>query len=86
MRLQDVINADWFMDTGATNHLSSDTGKLHIIFNWRPFSSILFSDGSPIPVTNMGHDILLTPHRTLHLNYVLVTPNIIKNLIFVRKF
>ncbi|GJZ42787.1 ribonuclease H-like domain-containing protein [Tanacetum coccineum] len=38
------------------------------------------------PVTNTGHSILPTHHRPLHLHNVLITPNIIKNLICVRQF
>nr|GEV59567.1 hypothetical protein [Tanacetum cinerariifolium] len=37
-------------------------------------------DGYSIPVTNSGHSILPTPHRPLRL----ITPNIVKNLNFVR--
>nr|GEV99775.1 probable pyruvate, phosphate dikinase regulatory protein, chloroplastic [Tanacetum cinerariifolium] len=43
-------------------------------------------DGYSIPVTNSGHSILHTPHRPLHLNNDLITPNIVKNLIYVRHF
>ncbi|GJX38164.1 ribonuclease H-like domain-containing protein [Tanacetum coccineum] len=32
------------------------------------------------------HSLLHTPHKPLHLHHVLVTPNIIKNLISVRQF
>lgn len=74
------------MDTGATNHLSAGTGNLQTLFNLRLYPSILVGNGSQIPVTNMGHSILPTPHRPLHLHNVLVTPNIIKNLISIRKF
>ncbi|KAL4592836.1 hypothetical protein LXL04_005842 [Taraxacum kok-saghyz] len=86
MNLQDPANSEWFMDTGATNHLSSDSGNLRTIFNKRSISSILVGNGASIPVTNMGHGILPSPHRPLHLHNVLVTPNIIKNLISIRKF
>nr|GEW04584.1 ribonuclease H-like domain-containing protein [Tanacetum cinerariifolium] len=43
-------------------------------------------DEHSIPVTNTGHSIFLTPIRPLHLNNVLITPHIVKNLIFVRQF
>ncbi|GJR07160.1 reverse transcriptase domain-containing protein [Tanacetum coccineum] len=33
-------------------------------------------DGHSIPITNSDHSILPTPHRPLHLNNVLITPNI----------
>ena len=36
-----------------------------------------------IPVINTGHSILPTLNRPLHLHNVVITPNIIKNLICV---
>lgn len=68
MNLQDPTNSGWYMDTGATNHLSAGIGNLHNVFNKRPISSILVGDGSHIPVTNTGHIILPTPHLPLHLH------------------
>ncbi|GJX38338.1 hypothetical protein Tco_0251641 [Tanacetum coccineum] len=43
-------------------------------------------DGHSIPITNIGHSILPTPLKSLRLNNVLITPHIVKNLIFVRQF
>ncbi|GJZ60164.1 hypothetical protein Tco_0615980 [Tanacetum coccineum] len=39
-----------------------------------------------ILVINTGHSIIPSPHRPLHHYNVLVTPNIMKNLIYVRQF
>ncbi|GKD60763.1 hypothetical protein Tco_1298272 [Tanacetum coccineum] len=56
------------------------------IFNTCMYPSVSVDDGHSIPVTNMGHSILPTPTRSLHLNNVLITPHIVKNLIFVHQF
>nr|GEW58159.1 ribonuclease H-like domain-containing protein [Tanacetum cinerariifolium] len=40
-------------------------------------------DGRFIPVTDSGHSVLSTPFRPLYLNNVLITPNIVKNLISI---
>ncbi|GKC04447.1 ribonuclease H-like domain-containing protein, partial [Tanacetum coccineum] len=69
------------MDTGASSHLNSSVNNLSTIFNSRIYPSVLVGDGKSIPVTNTGHSTLPTPYRTLHLNNVLITPNIVKNLI-----
>ncbi|GJU55465.1 ribonuclease H-like domain-containing protein [Tanacetum coccineum] len=74
------------MDTGASSHLNSSTSNLSTIFNSCMYPFVLVGDGKSIPVTNTGHSTLRTPHRTLHLNNVLITPNIVKNLISVRQF
>ncbi|GKA33895.1 ribonuclease H-like domain-containing protein [Tanacetum coccineum] len=83
MMLQDQT---WNMDTGAISHLNSNDRNLSTIFNTLLFPSIHVGDGNSIPVTNTGHSIIPSIHRPLHLHNVLVTPNIIKNLIFVRQF
>ncbi|GJU27228.1 ribonuclease H-like domain-containing protein [Tanacetum coccineum] len=82
MTLQDPANANWHMDTGASSHLNSSAHNLSTIFNSRMYPSVLVGDGKSIPVTNTGHSTLPTPYRPLHLNNVLVTPNIVKNLIY----
>ncbi|GJX22179.1 ribonuclease H-like domain-containing protein [Tanacetum coccineum] len=74
------------MDTGASSHLAENTGMLTYFSNPRLYKSVFVGNDQPIPVTHTGHSLLYTPHKPLHLHHVLVTPNIIKNLIFVRKF
>ncbi|GJQ96015.1 ribonuclease H-like domain-containing protein [Tanacetum coccineum] len=74
------------MDTGATSHLSSHTGNLQTSSLNRNFHSVIVGNGSFIPVTHSGHLQIPNPYRLLHLKNVLVTPNIIKNLVSVRKF
>ncbi|GJW98268.1 ribonuclease H-like domain-containing protein [Tanacetum coccineum] len=48
--------------------------------------SISVGDGHSITITNTGHSILPTPTKSLHLNNVLITPHIVKNLISIRQF
>ncbi|GJV99507.1 NAC domain-containing protein [Tanacetum coccineum] len=76
----------WYMDTGATSYISSHTGNLKTSFLNRNFHSIIVRNGSSIHVTHSGHVQIPNPYRTLHLRNVLVTPNIIKNLVSVQKF
>ncbi|GJR94789.1 ribonuclease H-like domain-containing protein [Tanacetum coccineum] len=76
----------WYMDTGATSHLSSHTGNLQTSSLNRNFHSVIVGNGSSIHVTHSGHVQIPNPYRPLHLRNVLVTPNIIKNLVLVRKF
>ncbi|GJR78434.1 ribonuclease H-like domain-containing protein [Tanacetum coccineum] len=55
-------------------------------FNTCLYSSISVGNGHSIPVTNSGHSMLSSPLWSLHLNNVLITPHIVKNLIYVRQF
>ncbi|GKD37288.1 hypothetical protein Tco_1257495 [Tanacetum coccineum] len=76
----------WNMDTGASSHLNSHSSNLSTVYNNCLYPSIRVGDGKTIPVTNTVHSILSTLSRPLYLHNILVTPNIIKNLNFVRQF
>ncbi|GKE91991.1 ribonuclease H-like domain-containing protein [Tanacetum coccineum] len=76
----------WNMDTGASSHLNSHSSNLSTVYNNCLYPSVRVGDGKTIPVTNTGHSILPILSRPLYLHNVLVTPNIIKNLISMRQF
>lgn len=82
--LQDPASGNWNMDTGVSSQLNDNVNNLSDVFNSCIYSSVVVGDGRSIPVTNSGYSILPTPFRPLHLNNVLITPNIFKILIFVR--
>ncbi|GJV16617.1 ribonuclease H-like domain-containing protein [Tanacetum coccineum] len=69
-----------------SSHLNFKASNLSTIFDKLLFPSVHVGDGKSIPVTNTGHNIIPSHHRPLHLNNVLVTPNIIINLISVGQF
>ncbi|GJW81024.1 ribonuclease H-like domain-containing protein [Tanacetum coccineum] len=76
----------WNMDKGASSHLNDSVTSLSDIFNMCIYPSVSVGDGHTIPVTNTGDRILPTPYIPLYLNNVLITPNIVKNLVSVRQF
>ncbi|GJU28662.1 ribonuclease H-like domain-containing protein [Tanacetum coccineum] len=84
--LQEPAFGNWNMDTGVSSHLNDSVHCLSDILNMCIYPSVAVGDGRFIPVTNSGHSVLSTPFRLLHLNNVLITPNIVKNLISVRQF
>ena len=73
-------------DTGASSHFHSDSGILKAVTNTSRPRSVLVGDGSAIPVVSVEHTEIPNPYRPPHLYNVLITPNIIKNLISVRQF
>ncbi|GJS65511.1 hypothetical protein Tco_0680075 [Tanacetum coccineum] len=79
-------NPNWNMDTGASSHLANNTGILTSFSNSSIYPSVFVGNGHSIPVTHTGHSFLHTSSKPLHLNHILVTPHIIKNLIYVRQF
>ncbi|GJR23718.1 ribonuclease H-like domain-containing protein [Tanacetum coccineum] len=84
--LHDPAFGAWNFDTGASSHLNNSVTNLSEVFNSCMYPSVSVGDGHSIPVTNTGHSILPTSVRPFHLNNVLITPHIVKNLIFVRQF
>ncbi|GJU06162.1 ribonuclease H-like domain-containing protein [Tanacetum coccineum] len=76
----------WNMDTGASSHFNSHTSNLNTVYNKCLYPSVCVGDSKSILVTNIDHRILPTLNCPLHLHNVLVTPNIIKILIFFHQF
>jgi transposase InsO family protein len=84
MTLTPLVNNDWYLDTGASSHMTSHDGTLsHSSTPQFPSpTSIVVGNGSLLPVTATGKAQL----GPLILNNVLVSPSLIKNLISVRQF
>ncbi|KAI3710146.1 hypothetical protein L2E82_39920 [Cichorium intybus] len=76
----------WYMDSGASTHLTSDQGKLSSSMTTSPVTSIFVGNGSSIPIHGSGHASFTTPSHSYALKNILFTPSIIKNLLSVRKF
>nr|GEY74391.1 ribonuclease H-like domain-containing protein [Tanacetum cinerariifolium] len=77
---------NWNMDTGGSSRLNDSIHCLCDILNMCIYPSVAVGDGRFILVTNSGHSVLSTPFGPLRLNNVLITPKIVKNLIFVPQF
>ncbi|XP_021723950.1 uncharacterized protein LOC110691340 [Chenopodium quinoa] len=74
----------WYMDSGATSHMTHTSGNLLPLFQLSTNNHILVGNGHRIPITGYGH--YKFPNKSLALKDVLLAPQIIKNLISVRKF
>jgi hypothetical protein len=82
------FSTEWYADSGAGSHMVNDAGILttsHPPSSSHP-SSIIVGDGNLLPVTSVGSHSFSNTGRPLVLSNVLVSPNIIKNLISVRHF
>jgi hypothetical protein len=85
MTLTPLAVNDWVADSGASNHTTSNVGNLTSV---RPLtstdpSSIVVGNGSALLVTSVGDSTLPSP---FYLNNVIVTPDIIQNLLYIRRF
>ncbi|WVZ67342.1 hypothetical protein U9M48_016433 [Paspalum notatum var. saurae] len=89
---QNTNNVDWYMDSGASDHVTMDAGNLSALGScWLhdpTDSCIRVADGSRIPVVSAGscHFPSATARGPLVLRDVLVAPRLVENLISVRRF
>jgi hypothetical protein len=75
---------DWYFDIGASAYMSSSPG---ILTDPRPLptpASITVGNGAQLPVTHTAHAQIPTSSTPLHLNNVLVSPPLMKNLILLK--
>lgn len=62
---------NWYMDTGATSHMTATSGNLSSYFNMSKNNGIVVGNGSSIPIRGYGDTVLPTPHPPLSLKNVL---------------
>jgi hypothetical protein len=79
------VVTDWVTDFGTSNHTTSSAGNLPSVRPPLPTnpSSIIVGNGSSLLVTSVGNAAF---SGSFYLNNVLVTPDIIQNLLSVRHF
>jgi hypothetical protein len=85
MALTPPVVTDWVADSSASNHTTSDAGNLtsiHPPTSTDP-SSIIVGNGSALLVTSVRDSII---PDLFYLNNVLVTPDIIQNLLSICRF
>jgi hypothetical protein len=76
---------DWVADSDASNHTTSDADNLTYVCppHINDPSSVIVGNISSLPVTSVGDTALPDP---FYLNNVLLTPDIIQNLLSVHRF
>jgi hypothetical protein len=77
----------WVVDSGASSHMTNDDGNISCS---APLSTPHFftvSSGNSVPISSSSHSSLRTPSwHIFKLNNVLLVPNLIHNLLSIRKF
>lgn len=76
----------WYADTGATSHMTHNSGNFTSYVNNGPFRNVIVGNGSTIPIRGIGQQTLPYPFPPLLLKNVLHTPKVIKNLLSIRRF
>jgi hypothetical protein len=72
-------SSEWFFDTSASSHMSNSSG---IDSSATPYTSfVIVGNGALLPVTHKAAASIPIASSPLHLNNVLVTPSLVKNLV-----
>ena len=80
------VDTDWYTDTGATDHITSDLDRLAVRERYHGNDQVQVGNGTGLPIKHTGHCSIHTAARPLALRKVLHVPQIAKNLLSVHKF
>ena len=84
----ETTTSDWFLDSGATNHLANNMQQLRDPVDYKGKAKVTVGNGHSIPIQSLGYQLLntLLPDKSLLLKDVLHVPNITKNLLSISQF
>lgn len=85
-----TVNEDqnWYVDSGATNHVTADLQNLSIKSDCKGKGKLIVGNGSELKISHIGDIFLSSQHsqKSLFLHNILHVPNITKNLISISQF
>jgi histone deacetylase 1/2 len=80
------VDTNWYPDTGATDHITSELNKLLIANKYYGQDQVCTAKGTGMHIIHIGHSVLCTPHISFDLKNILHVPRASKNLLSVHKF
>ena len=83
MNLQENNDQQFYVDSGATSHMTNNTGNLDHVRPYRGNDKIIVGNGQDLNISHIGSASLNTNHGSLHLNNILGVPKLKKNLLSV---
>ncbi|WVZ51377.1 hypothetical protein U9M48_002529 [Paspalum notatum var. saurae] len=79
------VDTNWYTDTGATDHVTSELEKITVRDKYKGHDQIHTASGAGMKISHIGHSVVKTPTRNLHLNDVLYVPKASKNLVSIHR-
>jgi histone deacetylase 1/2 len=80
------VDTNWYMDTGATDHITGELEKLTVRDRYHGGDQVHTSSGSGMEINHIGHSVLISPSNKLHLRNMLHVPQANKSLVSVNHF
>jgi transposase InsO family protein len=77
------VDTNWYMDTGATDHITGELEKLTVRDKYYGGEQVQAANGAGMKIANVGHSQLHSPN--LHLKNILHVPKAHKNLCSVNR-
>ncbi|PKU80705.1 Retrovirus-related Pol polyprotein from transposon TNT 1-94 [Dendrobium catenatum] len=74
---------DWYLDSGASSHLTADPSHLSNPAPYSGNSQVIIGNGHHLPIQHTGNGILPTPSGNLVLNNIHQVPNLSFNLLSI---
>ena len=82
--IQDFNNQEWFLDFGATSHITNNSDNLDVSTIYTGNERVLVGNGQSLPISHKGSvSNIVIPQSSLVLSNVLVVPDITKNIISI---
>lgn len=83
-----VADPAWYMDSGATNHVTPDAHNLTTKSDYKGKDKLVVGNGSKLPISHIGSSVISSNHvqRPLYLKNILHVPHITKNLLSISQF
>jgi hypothetical protein len=78
-----VNDPSWYLDTGATDHVTGELEKLAIREKYKGKEQIHGADGGGMKISHIGQSVINTPNCQFTLKNVLHVPKAYKNLVSV---
>jgi histone deacetylase 1/2 len=75
------VDTNWYIDSGATNHLTSELSKLSTHEQYKGHDQIHTVSGQGMDIKHVGHSIIHTPHNFIHLRNILHVPSAFEKFI-----
>ncbi len=79
------IDTNWYVDTGATDHVTGELEKLIVRDRYKGHDQVHTASGAGMEISHIGHSIVKTPSRDIHLRNILHVPKANKNLVSAQR-
>lgn len=76
---------NWYIDTGATDHLISDLNRLFIASHYEGKVRVEVANGTSLHISHIDHSKIHGLRRPLHFKNILYVPQIMKHILSIDK-